>query len=160
MGAGYHGGFGKTYGAIAGDAVLRSEPEKYFRNIARRSDIDQNGMYDVVAHGGEAIIQITHDGQCLEINSRTAARMIESRPDYHRGQPIRLLSCNTGSSIYGFAQNLANKMNVVVEAPTKMVWAYPNGRYIVAGVIASDPPRPNLNDRGTFVRFYPGGNRR
>ncbi len=30
MGAGFHGGFGNTYGAAAGDAVFKSKPELYF----------------------------------------------------------------------------------------------------------------------------------
>ena len=79
MGAGYHGGFGRTRGAVAGDVVFHSEPGQYFLNIAHRPDIDENGVYDVVAHGGEAIIQVTHNGQVLQINSRTAAKLIKSK---------------------------------------------------------------------------------
>ena len=114
MGTGYHGGFGQTHGAAAGDAVFRSEPGQFFTNIARRSDVDKDGVYDVVAHGGTAIIQITHSGKPLAIDSRTAARLIQSKGEYKRGQPIRLLSCSTGSSTSGFAQNLANKLGVIV----------------------------------------------
>ncbi len=160
MGTGYHGGFGKTHGAAAGDAVLQSEPGLFFSNIAHRPDIDKNGVYDVVAHGGTAIIQVTHNGKTLEINSRTAAKLIKSKGEYKRGQPIRLLSCNTGASTSGFAQNLANKLRVVVEAPTKLVWAYPNGRYIVAARRKDNPQLPDLNNRGTFKKFYPGGKKK
>ena len=78
MGAGYHGGFGKTAGsAAAGDAVYKSEPGQFFANIANRKDIDKNGVYDVVAHGGAAILQITHNGKILEIDSRTAAKLLK-----------------------------------------------------------------------------------
>lgn len=77
-----------------------------------------------------------------------------------RGKSIRLLSCETGASANGFAQNLANKLNVVVEAPTKLVWAYPDGRYIVADRSSSNPYRPDLSKKGKFIKFYPGGKKR
>lgn len=157
MGAGFHGGFGQTQGAVAGDVVFHSEPGQFFSNIAHRPDVDKNGTYDVVAHGGTTIIQVTHNGQIIEVNSRVAAKLIKTNERYKRGQPIRLLSCNTGASTSGFAQNLANKLGVIVEAPTKLVWAYPNGRYIVAARSKDNPQLPDLNDRGTFKKFYPGG---
>ena len=80
--------------------------------------------------------------------------------DYKKGQPIRLLSCNTGSTMSGFAQSLANKLNVVVEAPTKLVWAYPNGKYIVAARRKDNPQFPDLNNQGSFKKFYPGGKKK
>jgi filamentous hemagglutinin len=160
MGGGYHGGFGKTLGAAAGDAVFQSEPGQFFLNIAHRADIDKNGVFDVVAHGGTAIILITHNGKTLEINSRTAAKLIKAKSGYKRGQPIRLLACNTGASANGFAQNLANKLGVIVEAPTKVVWAYPNGRYVVADRRKENPQLPDLSNRGIFKKFYPGGKKK
>ena len=160
MGAGIHGGFGHTLGAAAGDAVFKSSPEQYFSNIANRRDKDRNGIYDVVAHGASAAIQINHSGKTVIVNSRTAAKLITAKADYTPGQPIRLLSCNTGTSTSGFAQNLANKLNVVVEAPTKLVWAYPNGKFIVAGRRKDNPQLPDLSDRGTFKKFYPGGKKK
>lgn len=161
MGAGYHGGFGNTYGSVAaGDAVYESKPGEFFANIANRKDIDKNGVYDVVAHGSAAIIQVTHNGEILKIDSRIAAKLIKSKTDYKPGQPIRLLSCDTGSSTSGFAQNLANKLNIVVEAPTKLVWAYPNGKFFVAGRRKDDPNKPDMNNLGTFKKFYPGGKKK
>lgn len=160
MGAGHHGGFGNTYGAIAGDAVFKSEPKLYFSHISKRADVDRNGVYDVVAHGGQAIIQIESNGETIKVDSRIAANLIRRKTDYKRGQPIRLLSCNTGSTSFGFAQNLANKLGVVVEAPTKLVWALPNGRYFVAGRSPSDPESPDLTNLGKFKKFYPGGKRK
>ena len=59
-----------------------------------------------------------------------------------------------------FAQNLANKLNVVVEAPTKTVWAYPSGRVVVAGRRKDNPQLPDYNNRGTFKKFYPGGKKK
>ena len=47
----------------------------------------------------------------------------------------------------GFAQNLANKLNVEVYAPTNYLWSTPNGNYFVAG----------MNNRETFQLFSPEG---
>ena len=160
MGAGKHGGFGKTYGLSAGDAIYKSEPTAYFDNISRRQDKDKNGFYDVVAHGGKNIIQITHNGKAIAISSRIAAKLIKTSPGYKNGQPVRLLSCNTGSLPNGFAQNLANKLNIIVEAPTKLVWAYNNGKYFVASRSEKNPERPNYQDKRKFINFYPGGNKK
>lgn len=160
MGGGYHGGFGGTGGAAAGDAVFKSSPEQFFKNAARRADKDRNGVFDVVAHGKSSVILVEHGDTVIEADSRTVARLIKGRPGYKKGQPIRLLSCDTGSSTSGFAQNLANKLNVVVEAPTKIVWAYPSGKIIVAGRRKDNPQLPDLGNRGTFKKFYPGGKKR
>lgn len=63
--------------------------------------------------------------------------------------------CNTGSLDNGFAQNLANKLNVKVYAPTNYLWATPNGNYFVAGM--NNSRLPDMNDVGTFKLFSPGG---
>ena len=160
MGAGYHGGFGNTIGAIAGDATFRSNPYVYFKYISRRSDIDKDGIFDVVAHGAINSIQIMHNGETLDIDSRIAAKLIRQKSNYNKGQPIRLLSCNTGESPSGFAQNLANKLNVVVYAPTNVVWAFRNGQHIVAARREDDNQLPDLNRLGAFIPFYPGGNKK
>ena len=160
MGAGYHGGFGNTYGAVAGDAVYKSEPLTYFEFISKRPLKDAGGLYDVVAHGESNAIQIEHNGTTMTLDSRTLARMLKNKKDYSRKQPIRLLSCNTGSEPSGFAQNLANKLGVVVEAPTKLVWALPNGKYFVAARNPNNPNRPDYKNQGKFVKFYPGGNKK
>jgi len=145
---------------VAGDAVFKSHPTDYFDYISRRKDRDQNGVFDVVAHGSDTVIQVTHDSKPIVINSRVLAKLIRANPNYKKGQSIRLISCSTGSMKNGFAQNLANKLNVVVEAPTKLVWAYADGKYVVASRSKSDPNMPNLKDKGRFVKFYPGGNKK
>ena len=53
----------------------------------------------------------------------------------------------------------ANKSQVV-EAPTKLVWAWPNGRYIVADRRTDRPDLPDLSKKGRFIKFYPGGKKR
>lgn len=117
--------------------------------------MDDKGQFDVVAHGNSNGVQITHNEQHIIVNHRTAARLIQNAEGYN-GQPIRLLSCNTGSLDNGFAQNLANTLKVEVIAPTNYLWATPDGYYFVAGM--HDGRLPNLNDMGDFKLFVPGGN--
>ena len=109
--------------------------------------MDTNGYFDVIAHGTPNGIQITHNGQHMIVDHRTASRLIQNSDGYN-GQTIRLLSCNTGALDNGFAQNLANKLNVEVYAPTNYLWSTPNGNYFVAG----------MNNRETFKLFSPRGN--
>ena len=167
MGAGYHGGFGgtkgkkhhnKLYAIPFGGADYMSKTDLFSINIKKRKDIDANGFYDIVAHGSMNSIKIENDGKAVIINHRVAAKLFKKDNKY-QGQSIRLLSCNTGASEKGFAQNLANKLNVVVEAPTKLVWAYPNGKYIVADRRKDNPNQPDLSRMGRFVKYYPGGKR-
>jgi filamentous hemagglutinin len=128
-------------------------------NIKKRSDIDVNGFYDVIAHGSPNSIQIQSGGKTLTIDHRSAAKLFKRNPEF-KGKAFRLLSCDTGASPSGFAQNLANKLNVVVMAPTKMVWAYPNGSHFVAGASKTDPSKPDKANKGRFIKFYPGGKRK
>lgn len=68
---------------------------------------------------------------------------------------IRLLSCNTGKGNNSFAQNLANKLNVIVYAPTKIIWAWPNGKHGVYGAKNNKMKEPNLKDKGCMKAFTP-----
>ena len=140
----------------AGDAIFMDDDDLFAKYISRRTDVDPDGYFDIVAHGTPNGIQITHNGQHIIVDHKTAARLIQSLDGYN-GQNIRLLSCNTGSIDNGFAQNLANRLNVDVSAPTKYLWARSDGTYFVAGM--NDARQPDMNDIGTFKPFTPGGNR-
>ena len=118
-----------------------------------------NGVIDIVAHGSPNSIQITHNGKDIEIDSRTLAKILKRNPQYKR-KDVRLLSCNTGSSPNGFAQNLANKLGVPVSAPTKLFWSDSKGNHLVAGRSKTNPKNPSFEDTGEFITFYPGGNRK
>lgn len=161
MGSGKSGLYSNTYGSLAvpGSVDYMSSNDNFSKYIRKRKDIDKNGFYDVIAHGSTSTIQIQHNGIAIEIDHRMASKIFKKNPDF-KGKSIRLLSCNTGADSKGFAQNLANKLNVVVEAPTKIVWAYPNGTYFVAERRKDDPDNPDLSNRGRFIKFYPGGKKR
>ena len=130
--------------------------DDFSKFIKKRKDIDVNGFYDVIAHGTTKTIQIQHNGVMVDITHRTAARLFANDPNF-KGKSIRLLSCDTGGVSRGFAQGLADQLNVVVEAPTKLVWARPDGSYFVAGRSKSDFDIPDMNNRGRFIKFYPRG---
>lgn len=129
------------------------ENESFYKNVSMRSDIDPNGYLDVIAHGNKNKIQMFVNGQVMEVDSRVASRIISNSQSYN-GQNIRLLSCNTGAVNNGFAQNLANKLNVTVSAPNNYLWAYPNGKMIVAGKLPNN--LPDLGNIGNFIDFIPG----
>lgn len=160
MGAGKHGGFGKTKGSseyIAGDASFMGASELFLKNIRKRKDIDPDGKFDLIAHGTPTYVQFEHNGKTIRINSRTTAKLILQMSGYKKGKPIRLLACNTGISSSSFAQNLANKLNVSVWAPNKYLWADDKGSHFVAG--KSKDGKPNRNDLGEFIEYKPGGNK-
>jgi hypothetical protein len=105
--------------AAPGPADFMGNSDNFYRFASRRSDIDPNGHFDVIAHGTSSEIEILTSKGSVMVDQRVAAKLIQQSPGY-RGQPIRLLSCETGACDAGFAQNLANKMNVPVQAPTEL----------------------------------------
>jgi len=80
------------------------------------------------------------------VNHRVLAKLIEGNPEF-TGQNIRLLSCNTGVSCNGIAQNLANKLNVDVKAPNDFLWIYPNGEITIGAI--------QYINTGEFILFQP-----
>ena len=147
------GGIGyrfQTGHAEPADAVFMRPNDRFAQYSGNRSDVDANGFYDVTAHGNPSRMQVqTQNGPQL-VDHRVAARLIQGQPDYTPGTDVRLLSCSTGASPTGFAQNLANSMNVNVQAPTDTLWARPNGVMTIG-------PTPQANT-GTWETFRPGGN--
>ncbi|MDK1398377.1 hypothetical protein QN071_23140 [Pseudomonas protegens] len=131
------------------------DAEQFFKYASKRSDIDADGFFDVVAHGSKKKIEIVTPNGIVMADQRVVSKLIESNPGYS-GQPIRLLSCDTGACDTGFAQNLANKMGVAVKAPTNLVWAYDDGRLVVAPRSPLNENLPDLLNQGTFKIFTSG----
>jgi hypothetical protein len=143
----------------SGDIHFKSGDVTFFEYISRRKDVDSKGVLDIVAHGATNGIQIMHNGKEIMIDSRMLSKIIKKNPQYKR-VGVRLLSCNTGSSPNGFAQNLANKLGVPVTAPNKLLWSDAYGNTSVAARSKTNPRYPSKNDVGYFVTFYPGGNKK
>ena len=154
------GGIAAVDEAAAGPVNFMGNSDQFFKNASKRLDVDANGTFDVVAHGSTQRIEVVTSNGTVLVDQRVAAKLIENSPGYN-GQPIRLLSCDTGACDAGFAQNLANKMGVSVEAPTNLVWAYGNGKLVVAPRSSLSPRSPLFNvpdlaNQGTFRVFVPG----
>ena len=106
-------------------------------------------MLDIVAHGDPYHIYIGDD---IPMGPSKAAKMIQNMSEFH-GQDIRLLSCNTGSLQNGFAQQLANKLNVKVTAPNRYLWADIYGNLSIYG--SRNGRIPNYLDPGEWIEFLP-----
>ncbi len=155
MGAGFHGGFGNTYGAAFGSTDYMKPNDNFSKFIKNRPDVDVDGFYDIIAHGNEYTIEVQHNGKSIQINHRTAAKLFSKDKSYKK-QGIRLLSCSTGKIDNGFAQNLANKLGVPVKAPTDILWVKPSGKYYVkSGKVINGHLYEDGSKTGKFKIFYP-----
>jgi len=162
MGSGKKGLYIGTRGdlAVPGSIDFMLADEYFSKYIKKRKDVDPNGFYDVIAHGEETLIQIQNNGAAVMVDHRIIAKLLKNTPEYKHG-PVRLLSCSTGKIDDGFAQNLANKLNRPVKAPTDFLWVFPDGKYFVAGVKVENGVRnPDMNKLGRFRTFYPKRKRR
>jgi len=161
----FRGGAGSVPNSAPAPGSIRfmDETDNFVEFSSKRSDIDPNGSLDIVAHGTPNKIQIMTENGEVWVDHRVAAKLIKQRQDYN-GQSIRLLSCNTGSCDTGFAQNLSNQLGVKVEAPTNLLWAYPDGSMKIAPRRSLDPnsqlfSQPKLREQGEFRIFEPAGNK-
>lgn len=59
-----------------GDATFMDADDAFVSNISRRTDVDTNGYFDVIAHGTPNGIQITHNGQHMMVDHRTASSVL------------------------------------------------------------------------------------
>ena len=164
MGAGFHGGFGNTYGNnvnyASGELVFRSRDEDYFDNMEKRRDVDPGEKYDVVAHGTPQTVFFKLKGEAVEIDSRMVARILKHRDDFKKKKVVRLLACNTGANADSIAQHLANKLGIVVEAPITTYWGVSNGMHFAAPRRKDNEKLPDLSQVSRLKKFYPGGKKR
>ena len=63
--------------------------DAFVSNISRRTDVDTNGYLDVIAHGTPNGIQITHNGQHMTVDHRTASRLIQNSDGYNVNITVR-----------------------------------------------------------------------
>ena len=158
MGTGKSGRYSGTYGscAVPGSIDYMNPRDRFSKWIRKRSDIDVDGFYDIVAHGTDKTIEIEYNGRTVELDHRSFARLLSSRQEV-AGKNIRLLSCNTGKIPYGFAQGLAQRLGVDVKAPSSFLWVSWNGSYFVADGTrnASQKMEPVMNKPGAFIIFSP-----
>ena len=100
------------------------EGEKFGIYASKATPIE--GYTDVIVHGAPPNkVAVMHNGKWVYLSQRSLANFLKQDAGYTEGA-IRLLSCGTGSTPNGFAQNLANKMGVEVMAPSDTIWAFSN----------------------------------
>ncbi len=104
------------------------------------------GYFDVAAHGNANIIE--YGSKNNRITARQLANIIRHDESYN-GEKIRLLSCDTGSTSHGFAQQLADALGVEVDAPNDVIIAYPNGTIEIG-----------YDNKGEMITFKPGGGKK
>lgn len=146
MGAGFHGGFGSTYGSKAISlSPTYAGDEKNLKTAAEWIN-PKSGYTDIIVHGSPDHVEIKRGNDWIKIDHRALARMYKGDKGY-TNEPIRLISCETGKEVNGFAQNLANKLGRKVIAPSDTVWIHPNGRITIG---------PNARtDTGKWISYFP-----
>ena len=103
-------GIGKFFSKVAQCGLqYGTKGDVFLLNASKAPKVE--GMLDVIVHGASKTVEIGD----LTVSHRVLANLISLNPQF-TGQPIRLLSCNTGKLANGFAQNLANKLGVQVYA--------------------------------------------
>lgn len=102
----------------------------------------KEGYFDFAAHGAPNAIE--YGSADMMLSARDVANIIRHNKNY-KGEKVRLLSCYTGSTENGFAQNLANALGVEVEAPSDVLLVYPNGKFKIG-----------YDGMGKMVTFKPG----
>ena len=98
---------------------------------AKRISPDGN-KFDVAMHGTPVGVGFGTENPSL--TARELARIISRDPAYH-GQTVRLLACHTGAALgngeYCFAEELANALGCIVEAPDDYLYITANGDWYV-----------------------------
>ena len=82
MGAGYHGGFGSTYGsqAISLSPIYAGDENKL--KTASKWIAPKSGYTDIIIHGRPDHVEIKMGEQWVKIDHRTLARMYKGDKDY------------------------------------------------------------------------------
>lgn len=116
------------------------------------------GFEDLLCHGtSEKLFHESNIGVGTYYTAQEFADIIRKDASF-RDKKIRLLSCNTGSSATGFAQQLANELGVDVLAPTETLWINDNGELFVSNSITLAEMWSNgekVHETGKWVLFLP-----
>ncbi len=161
MGSGISGLYIGTHGSplSIGSLDYMSSDDQFRIDIQKRKDIDPDDYLDIVAHGSSKSICIQHNGRTVTLSHNAFARLLKES-DKLTKKKIRLLSCNTGSISRGFAQGLADRLNIEVLAPQGYVAVDKHGNYAAyKGHFATSNGRSILilDKKVDFITYYPHG---
>ena len=132
----------KKASALKKPIFAEDRPDNAFASYVRNVP-SKKGYYDVALHGSPTSVEFFGE----PIDAYLLANIIRNRKDYEKGTKIRLLSCNTGNTEPTgdcVAQIVANELGVQVEAPTKKIYVFVDGTFIVG-----------KKNNGEMKLFYP-----
>lgn len=121
------------------------------------------GYGDIIIHGSPDSLLINGlNGEQWEYGAKEAAEMIRNSREFH-GQPIRLVSCQTGAKKNGIAQQIADELGVEVMAPTEIanididgeIFLSDNGELAEIWNTSSADERKNIRQTGEWKVFKP-----
>lgn len=118
-----------------------------------RNTPPEPGKYALHIHGNAAIVAVGTE----RFSADDFATMVRHDPN-HDGSPLKLYSCETGRDDDGFAQQLADRLGVDVEAPDKLAFTWADGRTVVASLAGTDingMPIPTQPADGLWRLFHP-----
>ncbi|MBP3856518.1 MAG: minor capsid protein [Ruminiclostridium sp.] len=91
----------------------------------------EEGFGDIICHGDPDNLLIRGmSGEEWEYPAEEAADMIRNSREF-KGEPIRLIACQTGAKENGIAQKLADTLGVEVKAPTESVYINMRGEMFI-----------------------------
>jgi hypothetical protein len=112
--------------------------------------------YTVDLHGSSDSVRVGN----TELTPKDLADIIRGSGDWDGKQPIRLISCQTGTKSDGFAAQLSRELGVDVVSPTKDAWVDDMGN-VFASSTHFDAKRgdfsPGWPPNGDWVTFRPDG---
>jgi hypothetical protein len=109
------------------------------------------GQYTIDMHGGPDFVSIGD----VRLTAADLAALVMADPNW-RGEPIRLLACETGQRPDGFAQQLADLLGVPVHAPSDYVGLTSDGLFVAVTELDEDGiARPVMPPTGRFHTFTP-----
>ena len=108
----------------------------------------KDGFFDVAMHGTPTAVGF--GTKKANMSPRLLAAIIKHNKNYH-GENIRLLSCSTGVQVNGdycFAEELANALGVVVEAPNAVLYIDNDGKTRIGELGDGSMIQYKPNERG------------
>ncbi len=116
------------------------------------------GYETVICHGSvDSALIYNNEGEEIVLSAEMLATLLCNTPSYNGGN-IRLVSCSTGANSNGFAQSLANELQVNVMAPSESIWIGSDGQMFISDneVLAHLwEEGENVNETGEWIVFKP-----
>jgi hypothetical protein len=125
------------------------EPHDAAMRQAARDVVPEADKYTIDLHGNPSNAFIGND----PLSPNELAHLIRNDPHWNQ-QPIRLICCETGKHPQGFAQQLADGLDVPVHAPDKLGWSDRSGKVFSSSIAGKDSLGrifPKIPPDGTFI---------